>query len=140
MQEKEAGPQRKLLLWGTLIVLAHFAIVIWHLVLLMKVQPGMPTAALLLLVLINLIPAAGLILFVKGFHKTAASMIMAPLGVALVIGFYRHFLSAGTDNVLHMPAGKLTLAFQISAMVLAVLEAAGCWIAARMFAADFRRP
>jgi hypothetical protein len=133
MQPK-TDSMRKLLLWGALVVLAHFVVVLWHLVLLVKVQPSIPTLAILLLILINLVSVAGLVAFAKGFRKLAGSMIVIPLGVALVIGGYTHFLSAGTDNVLRLPPGDLRLPFQVSAVLLMLLEGAGCWIAVRMFA------
>jgi hypothetical protein len=64
----------------------------------------------------------------------AGSMIILPLAMALVIGTYAHFLSPGTDNILHMPSGDLTLSFQISAVLLVLLEALGCWVGIRIFA------
>jgi hypothetical protein len=114
-------------------VLGHFAVVIWHLLLLVKVQPTTPRIALLLLILINLLPVSALVAFAKGHHKLAGGLIVLPFGVALAIGSYTHFLSAGTDNVFQMPPGELRLPFQVSAVLLAVLEALGCWIGVRMF-------
>jgi hypothetical protein len=130
MEPKES----RLLVWGAVVVLANFAAVLWHLLLLVEVRPGIPTAAIFLLVLINLVPVAGVVTFAKGFRKLAGSMIIVPLGVALVIGSYTHFLSSGADNVLRMPPSALTLPYQVSAVLLTFLEALGCWIAWRMFA------
>lgn len=59
-------------------------------------------------------------------------MIVIPLGVALAIGSYTHFLSTGIDNVFHMPPRGLKLPFQVSAVLLTVLEALGCWVGVRM--------
>lgn len=123
---------RRLLTWGTGVVVGHFFAVVSHLVLLVKVQSGTPRFLPPLLLLINLLPVAGLVVFAKGFVRSAASMITVPLGVALVIGIYAHFLSPGTDNVLRMAPGKLTLSFQVSAVSLLVLEALGCWAGVRM--------
>jgi len=120
--------------WSALIVLGHFAVVLWHLVLLLKVQPGTFGFAPPLLILVNLIPVAGLVAFARGFPKLAGSMITLPLAIALVIGAYAHFLSPGSDNILNMPPGALRLPFQISAVLLLILEALGCWIGVRMFA------
>src|ERR1035438_6843732 len=53
----------------------------------------------------------------------------------LVIGGYTHFLTAGSDNVFRMPPGALRLPFQISAVLLALLESLGCFVALRTFAA-----
>jgi hypothetical protein len=131
--------RRKLLLWGTPIVLAHYAIVIWHVALLVKVQPGFPRLAILLLLSINLFPIAGLFAFGRGFPKLAGSMIIIPLGIALVIGGYTHFLSAGSDNVFRMVPSELRSPFQVSAVLLALLEALGCWIGFRIFAFSWTR-
>jgi hypothetical protein len=124
---------RTLLAWGTLVIPAHFAVVIWHLTLLVKVQPEFPRNGIVALILTNLVTVAGLVVFAKGLPKSGATMIVIPLGIALSIGTYTHFLSAGSDNVLRMPATGLTLAFQASAVLLTVLEALGCWIGVRMF-------
>ena len=129
---RQTGFVPKLLVWAAVVVLAHFVIVIWHLILLAKVQPSTPRFALLLLVVINLLPVAALIVFVKGFRKLAGSMVIVPFVMALVIGGYTHFVSAGTDNVFSMPPGGLRLPFQISAVLLSVLEALGCWLGLQM--------
>jgi hypothetical protein len=134
MEPTHADSTRKLLLWSALVVLGHFVAVIWHLLLLVKVQPGTPRFFPPLLILFNLFPVAGLFALAKGFRKLAGSMIIVPLAIALIIGTYAHFLSPGTDNILRMPSGDLRLSFQISAMLLELLEALGCWVAIRIFA------
>jgi hypothetical protein len=126
--------RRRLLHWGIPIVIAHYIVVLWHVWLLVKVQPAFPEFAVVLLLLINLLPIAGLFIFAKGFPKSAGSMILLPFGVALVIGGYTHFLSTGADNVLHMAPGPLTLPYQVSAELLALLEALGCWVGFKLFA------
>ena len=121
-------------------MLGHFVAVIWHLLLLVKVQPGTPRLFPSLLILFNLFPVAGLVALAKTFRKLAGSMIILPLAIALVIGTYAHFLSPGTDNILRIPAGYLTLSFQISAVLLVLLEALGCWVGIRIFAHLSARP
>jgi hypothetical protein len=133
MQLEKTDSMRKLLFAGTLVVLAHFVAVIWHVVLLIRLQPGFPAIAIVSLIVVNLLPIAGLVAFAKGFHKSAGCMILVPLGVALVGGGYTHFLSSGSDNVLHILPGPLRLPYQLSAILLVLLEAARCFIAVRMF-------
>ena len=140
MQPTNADSTRKLLLWSAPIVLGHFVAVIWHLLLLVKVQPDTPKFFPPLLIVLNLFPVAGLFALAKGFPKLAGSMIVLPLGLALVIGTYAHFLSPGADNILRMPPGDLRLTFQISAMLLELLEALGCWVGIRIFAHSWARP
>ena len=134
MVPTNADSTRKLLVWSAPIVLGHFVAVIWHLLLLVKVQPSTPRFFPPLLILFNLFPIAGLVALAKGLRKLAGSMITLPLAIALVIGTYAHFLSPGTDNILCMPSGDLRLSFRISALLLVVLEALGCWIGIRTFA------
>ena len=129
---RPADSRRKLLFWGALLVGAHFIAVLWHLDLLFAVQPSFPRIAGLMLVLGNLLPIVGVVGFAKGANRFAATLIVIPLGVALVIGGYSHFLSPGSDNVLRMPSGGLTLPFQISALLLALLEVFGCLVGVTM--------
>ncbi len=125
--------RRKLILWGSLVAAANLIAVIWHVRLLVRVQPGFPTFAIVLLILANLLPVGGVFAFAKGLRKSAAVMVVVPLAVGFLIGGYTHFLSHGSDNVLRMPPGELTFAFQISAVLLEVLEGAGCWVGVRIF-------
>lgn len=127
-----ADRRRRLFFWGASVVAAHFAVVLWHLVVLLRADPGFPMLGGVMLVLINLLPIAGVVAFAKGANKLAASLIVIPLAVALFIGGYTHFLSSGSENVLRMPSSGLTLEMQISAALLAVLEALGCWLGVKM--------
>lgn len=133
MEPTKTGSPRGLLLWSAAIVVGHLIVVAWHLLLVLKVQPGFPRFVPPLLILINLVPAAGLVAFAKGFPKWAGSMIVVPLAIGLVIGGYAHFLSPGTDNIFRMPPGDLRLQFQFSAVLLVLLEALGCYAGLRVF-------
>src|SRR5665213_102235 len=100
MEPTKADSPRTVLLWSAPIVVGQFIAVVWHLLLVVKVQPDFPRFAVPLLILVNLVPVAGLVAFAKGFPKLAGSMIILPLAIALIIGTYAHFLSPGTDNIL----------------------------------------
>jgi len=123
---------RRLAFWSAAIVVGNFLAIIWHLLLLVEVQPSTPNFLPPLLLAVNLFPIAGILAFTRGFPKLAAGMIIVPLGVALVIGSYSHFFSPGADNVFRMPLGPLRLTFQVSAMLLVILEGLGCWFGFRM--------
>jgi len=133
--EMNARRNRNLLLLATALVLSHLGIVIWHLLLLVRVQPETPRFALMLLIGVNLIPVMGLVAFAKGHATFAGWMIILPFGVAVAIGGYSHFLSTSSDNVFHMPSQPWRVPFQVSTVLLALLEALSCWIAVRMLSA-----
>lgn len=61
MEETRPDSPRKLLVWGAAIIGGHFLAVVWHLVLVVKVQPNFPRLAVPLLILVNLLPIIGLI-------------------------------------------------------------------------------
>ena len=131
-----ARRNRNLLLLATVLALSHFGVVVWHLQLLVGVQPETPKFALMLLIGVNLIPVMGLVAFAKGHPTLAGWMIILPFGVALAIGGYTHFLSTSTDNVFRMPSQPWRVPFQVSAVLLALLEALSCWVAVRMLSAS----
>jgi hypothetical protein len=133
MHTTEKTSSRSILVWSVPIVLAHFLVVIWHLVLLVKVQAQTPAFLPPLLIFINLFPLAALLVCVKGYYKLAGIMIIIPFGIALFIGSYAHFLSSGPDNIFHMAPGALIFPYRISTLLLAILEASGLWVAVRMF-------
>jgi len=132
-KSKTTDSTRGLLGWGSVVVGTHFLVVLWHVFLLVKVQPGFPALAIVALLLVNLVPIAGVAAFAKGARRLAAVAIVIPLGTGLIIGGYSHFLTSGADNVFRMPGGGLTLSFQVSAVLLAILEALGCWLGVRMY-------
>jgi hypothetical protein len=59
MEQEKTNLIPKPLPFATFVVVGHFAVVIWHLLLLVKVQPSTPRIALILLVTINMVPVAG---------------------------------------------------------------------------------
>jgi len=71
MEARNIVSARKLLPESVAIVVGHFAAVVWHLLLLVKVQPSTPGFAPPLLILVNLFPLAGVVAFAKGFPKLA---------------------------------------------------------------------
>lgn len=137
MEARREDSARKLLILGGAVTTAHFLLTLWHLFLLVKTQPDTPKFLPPILILVNLLPVTGVAVFAKGFPTIAAAMIAVPLGVALAVGGYSHFLSPGSDNIFHMPYGTLTLTFQASAILLLLLEILGCWIGIRMFTHAF---
>ena len=130
---KTTGPDfiDRLLFWATTTAVGHFFVVLGHLWLVVRMQPGFPKSAIPVLIFVNLLPVGGVLAMKKGYRKSAANLIAIPLAVGFVISTYFHFLSPGTDNVFRMAAGQLTLPFQVSAVFLVLFEAVGLWVGVR---------
>jgi hypothetical protein len=119
---------RRLYWYATLVVLAHAAVVFWHLELLARVGTAIKVDQVPLLAgLANVIPLVALISLWAQFPKLGGWLLLF-LAVPLAIGGYSHFLSAGSDNVFRMAPGGLTAGFRVSAVLLWVLEFSDCWL------------
>jgi hypothetical protein len=121
----------RILLWATGITLGNFVVVLGHLWLVLRIQPSFPKPAIPGLIFINFLPIAGTLALWKGYRKLAAIVIAIPMSIGFVIGTYSHFLSSGTDNVFRMAPGEWTLLFQLSAVLLVLIEAFGFWVGVR---------
>lgn len=131
MQTAKPDFIHRLLLWAAVIVLGNFVVVLAHLWLVVRIQPDFPKSAIPALILVNLFPAVGVLALRKDYRKLAAILIASPLAVGFVIGTYSHFLSSGTDNVFRIAAGELALPYQVSAVLLMLIEALGLWVGVR---------
>ena len=118
--------------YATFVVLAHAAVVFWHLVLVAKITPGLTELQVLAATTaINLVPAIALVLLWAHSPRLGGLLLLLPLAVGLVIGGQEHFVTPGPLNVFHMATTPWVLPFQVTAVLLLVLEVSGCWIAAR---------
>jgi hypothetical protein len=103
----------KLVLYATLLVLAHAAIIFWHLQVLARLNSALtPERAVLL-----------------------ASLVLIFFAIPLVIGSYEHFVKSGPDNVFQMARGEFKVSFQVSAVVLVIFELLVCWASIRILRA-----
>jgi hypothetical protein len=132
---------RKLYVHATLVVLAHAPVVFWHLLILARLASALTREhALLFAVLVNLFPAIALILLWANHRKPACGILLLFFVIPFAIGGYEHFLSSGPDNVFHMASGEWTLPFEVSAVLLALLELLGCWASVRILRASPSSP
>ena len=118
--------------YGTFIVLTHAGVVFWHLVLVAKITPGLTDHQVLAATIaINLVPAIALVLLWAHFLRLGGFLLFLPLAIGLVIGGMEHFVTLGPLNVFYMAPSPWVVPFRVTAVVLAVLEVLGCWIAVR---------
>jgi hypothetical protein len=120
--------------YATFVVLAHAAVVFWHLFLVEKITPGLTDHQVLAATTaINLVPAVALVLLRAHFLRLGGFLLFLPLAVGLVIGGKEHFVTPGPLNVFDMAATPWVLSFRVTAVLLLVLEVSGCCIAIQAF-------
>ncbi|MGC1835552.1 MAG: hypothetical protein WA714_20995 [Candidatus Acidiferrales bacterium] len=119
---------RRLYWYATVVVLAHAAVVFWHLELLARLNTALKVDQVPLLAgLANIIPLLALISLWARLPKLGGWLLLF-LAVPLAIGGYSPFLSTGSDNIFRVAPGEWTAGFRVSAVLLWVLEFCGCWL------------
>ncbi len=125
---------KKLAVCTTLAVLAHAAVVVWHLVLLARIPPGLTGHQVLsAAIAINVAPLVGLVLLWTQYPRLANVLLFIPSAIGFGAGGFEHFLSNGPDNVFRLAATECSVSFTISAVLLALLELGVCWLCIRLF-------
>jgi hypothetical protein len=111
---------------GVLIVFLHFLVTIAHGSAHQNLHITMNTwqSVYIMLVILLLPPISAVFLLLKsvriGFWLLFASMLGS-----LLFGGYYHFIAAGADNVTSLGAHAWAPVFQVTAVLLALTEAAG---------------
>jgi hypothetical protein len=118
---------RRPALSGSAIIFAHAVTVVWHLLVLAGIPPGLTMQQVAqAIAAINAVPLIALIFLWTPLRRLAGLLLCLALGAGLVAGGYEHFV--GSDNIFRMAAGPWTVPFRVSAVLLLILEGAGCWI------------
>lgn len=119
--------------FATVAALANYAVVLWHLYLVAKLQPATPIAVSLRIATIaGSLTLAGLVLLWMRWRRTGALVLAAVFANGLVIGSLEHFFVAGPFNVFDVGYGDWTMLFKISVALLVVFEVAGLSASGRM--------
>jgi hypothetical protein len=93
-------------------------------------------AQLIYIVLIIMVaPLAAGILFLKRLKTEGAVLLICSLFGSLIFGVFNHFVANTTDHVSHvgtLPQKFWAIVFQITAVLLALVEAFGIWAGMRV--------
>ncbi len=93
--------------------------------------------AYILSVIVALPIVAGVLLWRR--RQSGFLLLFVSMAGSLVFGGYYHFLAPGPDNISELGHHAWTIPFQVSAMLLAIIEAAGAAIGVAGLLANRRR-
>ena len=119
--------------YGTLMVVAHAAVNAVHgythvvLGVLMSRE-----ANVFIVAVIMLAPVLAAVLLWTTRRRAGAWLLSASMAGALLFGVYNHFVAVSEDHIWHVPYGSGRATFQITAVLLALIELGGCVIGARL--------
>jgi hypothetical protein len=135
-QPQEVGPRTVRLILA--LVLIHLAIVEGHAAAHLRFGIELtPPQKLFVSVVVLAGPLAAAVLLLKRRWRIAGVLLAASMAAAFVFGVEYHLVISGPDNIARVAIehpGKAGLGFQVSAFLLAVTEALGCYLGLRVAA------
>jgi len=111
---------------GTAVVLAHFAIVMFHGSAHTQLKVGLaPWQTAFVLIVIVIAPLLAAIIIWTRFSRFGFGLLALAMAGALFFGVYFHYLTISPDHVSHLPPGDAQGTFRLTALLLAMTEAIG---------------
>ena len=92
------------------------------------------TQLIFIVTVITLAPLVAAVLLWKRVKTFGAMLMICSIAGSLVFGVYNHFMASSPDHVSHvarLPQKTWTIIFQITAALLALIEAFGIWAGRR---------
>jgi hypothetical protein len=112
--------------FGILIVAVHFLISLFHGFAHTRLHIDMNGwQSAYILAVITVLPIVSAILLWRSRTTSGFWLLLASMFGSLVFGGYYHFIAAGADNVSSLGAHSWARPFQVTAVLLAIIEAAG---------------
>jgi Na+/proline symporter len=133
---KESSSTSRALRFALAIIIAHAAVGSLHAAAhqILGVEAS-PLQLLFIIAIIMLAPLVAALLLWKRVAATGALLLVASMAGSLIFGVFNHFVAISPDHVSHvamMPQKFWALIFQITAALLALLEALGIWAGIRL--------
>jgi hypothetical protein len=111
------------------VVLAHLLITIVHGMAHADLHIGLSTPQkLFVLLVINVCPLIAMALLWTKHQRAGLALLSISMGASLLFGVWNHFVVSGPDHVAEVAPGAMGHLFQITAVLLALIEAAGAWL------------
>lgn len=116
----------KLVTYATALVLLHALVTVIHgAAHVSESVYGSVIDTIFIVAVIGLAPFASIILLRMRRWQVGSIVFLAAMAGALIYGVYNHFMLPGPDNVVSFPFGNWRVIFQVTAVLLAVIETLG---------------
>jgi hypothetical protein len=110
----------------SIVVLAHFVLLGIHAAahsILSVVLSGFQSAFVVVAMVVA--PIAAAVLLYTSHRRAGMSLLLASMLSSFMFGLFSHFIISGVDNILTVPAGDWRPVFQITTVLLGIVEAVG---------------
>ncbi len=121
----------KTALAGTSVILLHTMALVFHSLAHIHLQIFLgPLASVFIYTVIVAAPPVALALLWTRWQKAGLWLMLLSMLGSLLFGAYNHFMVDSPDHVMNVPHDHWGMVFTTSAIALALIEAAGCAVAA----------
>ena len=111
------------------LVLVHLAISAVHGVAHQQLAIGLSREEdLFVWIVIIAAPLVAATLLLTKWRRGGGWLLAISMAGAFVFGVDKHFIAGGIDNAFGVATGMWGMTFQVTAFLLAVMEAVGCWV------------
>ena len=119
-------PNSKLVSYATAIVVLHTLVTLVHgAAHVSESVYGSVLDTIFIVVVIWFAPIGAILLLQMRRWQMGSVILLVAMAGSLLYGVYNHFILPGPDNVVSFPAGVWQGYFQVTAVLLAIIEAAG---------------
>jgi len=119
--------------YGTIFIVCHGCVSLLH-----EIAHRMLPVTLPLLkyaiafAFLGVLPLIALLLLWTSYRRGGILLLLFSMAGSLLFAGYHHFVLHGADHILEAPQGAWRTVFQVTAVLLLVLEAFGCWLSFRL--------
>lgn len=119
--------------YGTIFILCHGAVSLLHEIAHRMLPVTLPLVKYAIAyAFLGVLPLIALVLLWTSFRRAGIRLLLFSMAGALLFAGYHHFVLHGPDHILEVPPGAWRTVFQVTAVLLLILEAFGCWLSIRL--------
>jgi hypothetical protein len=117
---------------GTIFILCHGAVSLLHEIAHRMLPVTLPLVKYVIAyAFLGVLPLIALVLLWTSFRRAGVWLLLFSMAGSLLFAGYHHFVLHGPDHIFGAPHGAWLPVFQVTAVLLLILEAFGCWLSFR---------
>jgi hypothetical protein len=119
--------------YGTVFLLIHGLVALLHEIAHRQLSVDLPWLDYsIAYIVVGVLPLIAMVLLWTSRRRAGVWLLILSMAGSLVDAGAHHFVMNSPDHVLQTPAGSWRPVFQITAVLMLVLEAFGCWLGYRL--------
>ncbi|HEV7241684.1 MAG TPA: hypothetical protein VGQ36_20800 [Thermoanaerobaculia bacterium] len=121
--------------YGTIFILLHGAVALLHEAAHRILPVGLPTLKYAIAyAFVGVLPIVAMVLLWTSRRRMGIWLLLISMAGSLVYAGAHHFVMNNPDHINQVPRGAWLPVFQVTAVVMLILEAFGCWLSVWLLA------